>query len=678
MRIFCADSSLDLSYRNTLVAFLVIFLFLCAKRIRTFALAMADTIAPQTPPRKLFKPSRKTKTPTPVKRRMSTASTPSVVPDSTAQSTPEALQSAQSPVSQPAESLRSPGPDDLAKSSALAPLASTPDAASNELADSSGGVRTGNIPTGLVDKDVPTPTDSGRRSTDTTGSRAGNASRTLRRRLSSFKDKLTRTKSNSKTPTESAANTPGGLIEDSPDAKSALRPSIDSAKNTAGKPSELLGTSTSGLPESPANPPDVINSGTNIASYFTEQGNPEMTDFVKALVTKAPEDPATSEPPKTSEEAKVGDQAPGALETRHRSQDISPASKALNPSKPEEISKMAEGATIDGKKAVAGVAPTNAVGEPDTSKISKQAQISTLGQKNGAKNEDVAATDDSRIIDNMGQPAHIERRIEIPLPRPERVVNSPPQPARPELGRISESLGDIKDLQSTDDLASPDDLPELPDDMSEDPPEEILDPSVHSTSANITPIPRIPKIPSINASPPPDLLQLARGLSGYTVDDVGNVVDNSGKVLGHVTGDLPAMIGKKVANNGEVYGDGGEIIGYVSENFTLPPPPSDIPADVLGGLKVDHQGNILDSDGNTIGRFHQKPGENGSLPSFMKPPGGQGSKTEDNPKQEEKPKVNAHTGGSPSDIFLDVKSTTDGIQLTIRIPTTFGRQPPDE
>ncbi|KAG4220701.1 hypothetical protein PC116_g30820 [Phytophthora cactorum] len=178
-------------------------------------------------------------------------------------------------------------------------------------------------------------------------------------------------------------------------------------------------------------------------------------------------------------------------------------------------------------------------------------------------------------------------------------------------------------------------------------------------------------------APPPDLFSLAHGLDGGVVDDVGNIVDESGTVLGHATGDLPAMVGRKVADNGEIYGESGEVIGYVSENFTSPPPPVDIPENVLGGLKVDHNGNILDTNGNIIGRFNEKAGENGNLAPFMKRSKSSESRTDNGKPDEKKPKVNAHTGGSPSDIFLDVKSTTDGIQLTIRIPTTFGRQPQD-
>ncbi|KAI0477543.1 hypothetical protein GGR56DRAFT_637778 [Xylariaceae sp. FL0804] len=164
------------------------------------------------------------------------------------------------------------------------------------------------------------------------------------------------------------------------------------------------------------------------------------------------------------------------------------------------------------------------------------------------------------------------------------------------------------------------------------------------------------------------------------------------------------MVGRPVSDDGEVRGPDGEVVGCVSENFVHPPSPSPaseeetgeigerIPADVLGGLRVDREGNILDAAGNHIGRFHQKPGADGSPLAAPPPPflnggggGGGGSKPEaaaspaDNNKGEQqgqkKPKVNAHTGGSPSDIFLDVKSTTDGIQLTIRIPTTFQKQP---
>ncbi|KAI0835044.1 hypothetical protein F5Y06DRAFT_289385 [Hypoxylon sp. FL0890] len=559
-------------------------------------------------------------------------------------------------------------------------------------------------------------------------------------------------------------------------------------KSIAGKPRELLSPSTDDLPEA-SNPTDALNSPTDVAKYFAEQGNTEMSTFVSALAgktmhhqmpsvgnhmdsdkrmshfatdeTKGTSEPMEELPRDDSLVVSPNERTKEALEevTRDATSDVASSIKPNNSTQdrsfaekttdipePAENFKGAEGTMNDAKDQISGVEPTNATGEPNTSEISKEADlgisgVNETGQDAGfagktptlsepgdvfkraeeltsGSKEQASATaptksngepgtssikkgahvgmpngkekgvaeqkspssapevleDGTRVADNMGQPSHIERRIEIPLPRPEKVVESPGQPTKPDTSNIATGLGDFEDLPGTEGLGSTDDLPGLP----EDPPEEVLDPSVHSPSSNISPIPKIPKITPIGMAPPPDLLHLAHGLSGNTVDDVGNIIDVSGKVLGHATGDLPAMVGKKVEDNGEIYGDSGEVIGYVSENFTGQPTPADIPENVLGGLKVDHQGNILDTNGNIIGRFNEKAGKNGALAPFLKRPKTSNPQPEDDkPREEKKPKVNAQTGGSPSDIFLDVKSTTDGIQLTIRIPTTFGRQQED-
>ncbi|ETS73053.1 hypothetical protein PFICI_15228 [Pestalotiopsis fici W106-1] len=275
--------------------------------------------------------------------------------------------------------------------------------------------------------------------------------------------------------------------------------------------------------------------------------------------------------------------------------------------------------------------------------------------------------------DNMGKPAHINRRIDIPLPRPERPSSS---------SKSGLHMPEVDNLRSTEGLPNVNDL--------DDPPEEFLDPSVHSPqqpSANISPIPKIQKVNPIDSQPPPDLARLANGLGGHSIDDVGNIVDNSGKVLGHATGDLPSMIGKKVADNGEVYGDSGELIGYVTENFTGHPPPTasetnkssasrDTP--LPGGLRVDLEGNILDASGNVIGKMHSKPGQptNALAPYNGKEESAPRNETngEQGQSDNEKPRAKFDEGGIPADIFLDVKSTPDGIQLTIRIPTIFKQE----
>ncbi|KAI2629972.1 hypothetical protein GGR54DRAFT_288040 [Hypoxylon sp. NC1633] len=631
---------LDLFYYCALAVYLVIFLYTHANRIRSFTRGMADMMNAQTPPRKLFKPSSKTKTPTSAKKQRATTPTPS---------------------------------------------------------------RT-------QSHDISTSTDAISRSTYIPSVLSGGASESTERAAESVEEE-----------------------DDTADQTS------DAVKSIAGKPREVLDLSTDELP-APSNPTDSLNSPTDIAKYFIEQGNPEMSHFVSTLTGKTAHNPTSTtsngkEPKEEILEDRVGatsratdepsDMELGSMEELPRDdtliaspnertkdsestdskmkeddmnsicEDENLISKAPNLTEPADISKKAEGTTNNSKAQALDVASTNSAGEPDAAHTSKGAQIELSNGKNAVNGADQVAkdgvkqkpaavssdaqSDGTQVTDNMGRPAHIERRIEIPLPRPEKVINSPPEPSRTDTKNIAAALGDANDLPGTENLRSTDDLPQLPEDMLQDPPEEILDPSVHSPSSNISPIPKISKITPIGMDPPPDLQRLAYGLGGNVVDDVGNVVDTSGKVLGHATGDLPAMVGRKVADSGEVYGDNGEVIGYVSENFTgPPPPPADIPSHVLGGLKVDHEGNILDMNGHIIGRFNEKAGEHDDLAPFLRRPGTGESQNEDNKSREEKkPKVNAHTGGSPSDIFLDVKSTTDGIQLTIRIPTTFGRQTQD-
>ncbi|KAI1131146.1 hypothetical protein F5Y10DRAFT_234342 [Nemania abortiva] len=433
---------------------------------------------------------------------------------------------------------------------------------------------------------------------------------------------------------------------------------------------------------------DGFSSPTRIAKYFTEQGNPEMSNFVTSLIGNR--SPGSSENTPRVSKSPVGEtqnqnnQVDQAIKGQKNDEPDLPSSqresqqiKTPNLSEPANISKTAAGTFRDTKDSESIVQPTNKMGEPNVSNISETAQPPALKTDSNTTEQlpETTRGDDeekgTQVFDNMGRPAHVERSIEIPFQKPGRGFASPPQPEKQRTE--SQDLGDFEDLPSAENLPSTEELPNLPDDDSQDPPEEVLDPSVHSASSSITPIPKIPKIPHIDASPPVDLLRLSQGLAGHTIDDVGNIVDESGEVLGHATGDLPAMVGKKVSGEGEVYGDGGEIIGYVSENFVNPPPPTEIPGDVLGALRVDHKGNILDSDGNIIGRFHQPPGSKSLSRKPSAKPSSPKAEPKDKSKEEQKPKVNAQTGGSPSDLFLDVKSTNDGIQLTIRIPTTFSR-----
>lgn len=251
--------------------------------------------------------------------------------------------------------------------------------------------------------------------------------------------------------------------------------------------------------------------------------------------------------------------------------------------------------------------------------------------------------------------------------------------------------------------------------------------------AYVAPIGGIPKIPSIDPiehnlhpTPPPEgessdppkklpIYQIPKDhLVGKTIDEFGDILDDEGAVLGRVEGDLPSMVGRTISNaRGDVLGDEGELLGYVAEVETgegqrqeskQQPPTWDL-AEVMkamaaagqgpGGLRVDPFGNILDAEGNVVGSFHdnktgfgkkaQQDDNGNSGKARPKQPGSKqryetaGSGGQAESSSESPPRENAQSHRkepeerkpSPSDIFLDVKSTTEGIQLTIRIPTVF-------
>ncbi|KAK3503060.1 hypothetical protein B0T13DRAFT_190005 [Neurospora crassa] len=272
------------------------------------------------------------------------------------------------------------------------------------------------------------------------------------------------------------------------------------------------------------------------------------------------------------------------------------------------------------------------------------------------------------------------------------------------------------------------------------------DPAYVAPIGKIGPIGSIPKTPSrsnsekggISVSPssrpqlPP---YIGSYLKGKTVDEYGDIIDpQTGTILAHAGGDLPSIVGRQVSNDqGDILGDEGELLGYVADvevgkktaspEGAAPKPMMSL-ADIMSknntALMVDHDGNILDAQGNVVGKFldHNNPvhkerqekeekkqeqkgegkgkekgrerEEEGGIPVPQCEETDKDEKegaTEEEPQREqsrpprrteEERRANAAAwrkekpGESPSDIFLDVKSTTEGIQLTIRIPTVFG------
>lgn len=210
-------------------------------------------------------------------------------------------------------------------------------------------------------------------------------------------------------------------------------------------------------------------------------------------------------------------------------------------------------------------------------------------------------------------------------------------------------------------------------------------------------------------------------LVGKKISEFGEIVDDNGNILGRVEGDLPSMVGRPISNaRGDVLGEDGELLGFVAEVETgkgegkepSQQHPTSSMEDVMkamdaqgqgpGGLRVDPFGNILDAEGSIVGSFHDNRSGFGRKTGPGNGNGGSGSskarsptsQPKEAPRENQQPKASApppqptrnaqshrnqpeERKESPSDIFMDVKSTSEGIQLTIRIPTVFngGGQP---
>ncbi|RGP68930.1 hypothetical protein FLONG3_7991 [Fusarium longipes] len=186
-----------------------------------------------------------------------------------------------------------------------------------------------------------------------------------------------------------------------------------------------------------------------------------------------------------------------------------------------------------------------------------------------------------------------------------------------------------------------------------------------------------------------ELEKLAAGLDGKYVDEFGNILDWDGTVLGRVQGDLPSMVGRPVTANGQVLDEDGEVAGQVCDNYIEPLPSSEqepkLKPLASGGLKVDDEGNIYDDQGNKIGKLDKPIKDGADKVSEITPRGnhgggdqkqGQGQRGQGNGSTGTNTNDAAAPGGAPKpprpdELFLDVKSTYDGIQLTIKIPTVF-------
>lgn len=149
--------SFELFCNIVLLIFFALFVYLHANHFRTLTSKMADTLTPQTPSqtpsKKLFKPSSKTKTPTSVRRTNSMNATPRSAQSST-QSVPvespedrrsaeRYYESAQRSPAQSTDSSSRPLPEDIVKSTPLAPLTGSSGATKAKLPDYPASRRSG-------------------------------------------------------------------------------------------------------------------------------------------------------------------------------------------------------------------------------------------------------------------------------------------------------------------------------------------------------------------------------------------------------------------------------------------------------------------------------------------------------------------------------------------------------
>jgi hypothetical protein len=146
------------------------------------------------------------------------------------------------------------------------------------------------------------------------------------------------------------------------------------------------------------------------------------------------------------------------------------------------------------------------------------------------------------------------------------------------------------------------------------------------------------------AEPEPEPEQIDYSvLKDKKVNKFGNVVDDKGQVWGHIVqGVLKNLVGKKVGDNGEIFNDAGKVIGKAEpvpeedrQDAKEPSPFEDFEGAIVGddgkvmyngeqigivvdgdakklkGKTVDADGDILDKNGNVLGRAErwEKPEE---------------------------------------------------------------------
>ncbi|EGU73576.1 hypothetical protein FOXB_15914, partial [Fusarium oxysporum f. sp. conglutinans Fo5176] len=91
------------------------------------------------------------------------------------------------------------------------------------------------------------------------------------------------------------------------------------------------------------------------------------------------------------------------------------------------------------------------------------------------------------------------------------------------------------------------------------------------------------------------------GLKNCIVSKDGKVVNQAGENVGRlVIGDAKALVGRAVDDDGEIVDSNGNVIGKAER---WEEPEKEEKHNPLAGLKVNREGNVVDADGNIIGKL---------------------------------------------------------------------------
>lgn len=133
-------------------------------------------------------------------------------------------------------------------------------------------------------------------------------------------------------------------------------------------------------------------------------------------------------------------------------------------------------------------------------------------------------------------------------------------------------------------------------------------------------------------------------LKNCTVSKDGKVVNQAGETVGRlVSGDAKALVGRSVDDDGEIVDSNGNVIGKAER---WEEPEKEKKHNPLAGRKVNREGNVVDADGNIIGKLTsgeitdcqgKEVDEDGDVFNSKGNVVGHVSLLEDIPKEEEEP-----------------------------------------